>query len=78
MKQHEMISLTDKEIKHIKLSLAHGDNKIIALQLGIKSPAFSRYLKAIPKYNITTKKFDVSYRMPQHVYNAIINHINNK
>lgn len=78
MKQHEMINLSDKEMKHIKNSLKHGDNKIIALKLGIKSPAFSRYLKAIPTYNPKTRKFDFGYRMPNKVYNAITNFINSK
>jgi hypothetical protein len=78
MKQHEMITLTDKEINHIKHSLAWGEKKVVAINLGIKYSALSRYLKAIPTYNIKTKKFDVSYRMPLHVYNAIIQFINNK
>ena len=78
MKQSEIITVSEKQVAHINHSLAWGEKKIVCIELGLKYSALSRYLKAIPKYNISTKKFDVAYRMPLHVYNTIINFINNK
>jgi len=78
MKQNEMITLTKKEIDHVNDSLKWGEKKVICIELGLKYSALSRYLKAIPSYNIKRKCFDAEYKMPLHVYNTIINFINNK
>jgi hypothetical protein len=73
-----MKTLDKKEIKHINNSLAWGDKKVIAIELGILQPALSRYLKPKAIYNIGLKRFEDKYVMPDDVYNAIINYINNK